>query len=61
MHRVFDHHGTGAPTTTLYASGEASLLLDARFGEHFFLGSPDISYFISSDLIEIDSFDQLVT
>ena len=25
------------------------LLLDARFGVHFYLGSPDISYFISTD------------
>ena len=27
----------------------SALLLDARFGVHFFLESPDISYFISTD------------
>ena len=27
----------------------SALLRDARFGLHFFLGSPDISYFISTD------------
>ena len=27
----------------------SALLLDARFGVHFFLGSPDISYIISTD------------
>ena len=27
----------------------SGLLLDTRFGLHFFLGSPDISYFISTD------------
>ena len=33
----------------MWCTSIKALLLDARFGVHFFLGSPDISYFISTD------------